>query len=125
MPDLPIGTVTFVFTDIAGSTHLWEQHNGAMSMALARHDAILRVAVESHHGVVFKTVGDAGHAVFGNASDALAAALDQGDVATSYTLFEESLALFRETGDKRNIALPLKDFGLIASQQGDHTTART
>jgi DNA-binding NarL/FixJ family response regulator len=39
-------------------------------------------------------------------------------------MFAESLALFRATGDQRNIALPLKDFGLIASQQGDYVTAR-
>jgi predicted ATPase/class 3 adenylate cyclase/DNA-binding CsgD family transcriptional regulator len=75
MPDLPIGTVTFLFTDIAGSTQLWEQHNDAMSLALARHDSILREAVESHQGVIFKTVGDSSHAVFGSAPDALAAAM--------------------------------------------------
>src|SRR5258706_9881350 len=75
MPDLTMGTVTFLFTDIVGSTKLWEQHNDVMSAALARHDAILRDAVEVHHGVVFKTVGDGGHAVFGSAADALAAAV--------------------------------------------------
>ena len=74
MPDLPIGTVTFLFTDIAGSTKLWEQHNDAMSTALARHDTLLREAVESHNGVIFKTVGDAGHMVFSSPFDALAAA---------------------------------------------------
>src|SRR6266508_5041854 len=75
MSDLPIGIVTFLFTDIAGSSNLWEQHTNAMSEALPRHDAMLREAIESRYGVVFKTVGDGSHAVFGNASDALAAAV--------------------------------------------------
>jgi class 3 adenylate cyclase len=46
MADLPTGTVTFLFTDIAGSTTLWEQHPEAMPSALARHDALMRQAVE-------------------------------------------------------------------------------
>src|SRR3712207_8813065 len=75
MPDLPTGTVTFLFTDIEGSTTRWEQRREAMQVALARHDAILRKAIEAHGGVVFKTVGDAFYAVFPTAPDALAAAL--------------------------------------------------
>ncbi len=43
---LPSGTVTFLFTDIKGSTRLWEQHPGAMPGALARHDALSRPAFE-------------------------------------------------------------------------------
>ncbi len=72
---LPTGTVTFLFTDIEGSTMLWEQHPQAMRAALARHDAILRQAVALHRGVVFKTVGDSVHAVFARAIDALSDAL--------------------------------------------------
>jgi LuxR family maltose regulon positive regulatory protein len=72
---LPTGTVTFLFTDIEGSTQLWEQHKEAMPIALADHDAIVRTAIQSHRGVVFKTVGDSFHAVFARAGDALAAAL--------------------------------------------------
>src|SRR5262245_46229356 len=71
----PAGTVTFLFTDIAGSTQLWEQYPAAMPVALARHDRLLREAIESHGGLVFKTVGDAFCAAFGTAPDALAAAL--------------------------------------------------
>ena len=41
MPDRPVGTVTFLFTDIEGSTQLWEQYRSAMAQAVARHDAIL------------------------------------------------------------------------------------
>ena len=68
--------VTFLFTDIQGSTRLWEQHPEAMKLALARHDAILRHAIESHGGHVFKTVGDAFYAAFTSAPEAVSAALD-------------------------------------------------
>ena len=47
MAELPTGTVTFLFTDIEGSTRLWEDHQDAMKDALARHDAILRGSVEA------------------------------------------------------------------------------
>src|SRR6266542_5177005 len=73
---LPSGTVTFLFTDVVGSTQLWEQHHEAMGTALARHDTLLRQAIGAHGGVVFKTVGDSVHAVFARAPDALATALD-------------------------------------------------
>ena len=71
----PSGTVTFLFTDIAGSTALWEQHPEAMHIALARHDTLLRQAIERHDGHVFKTVGDSFYAAFGTPAAALAAAL--------------------------------------------------
>jgi LuxR family maltose regulon positive regulatory protein len=74
-PALPTGTVTFLFTDIAGSTQLWEQYTQEMADALARHDTILREAIAAHAGVVFKTIGDGVCAVFARAADALAAAL--------------------------------------------------
>ncbi|HEY6597883.1 MAG TPA: adenylate/guanylate cyclase domain-containing protein, partial [Pseudomonadales bacterium] len=61
---LPAGNVTFLFTDIEGSTRLWEQSPDAMHIALARHDAILREAIEKHGGHIFKTAGDAFHAAF-------------------------------------------------------------
>lgn len=70
------GTVTFLFTDIEGSTTRWEHQTGAMQIALARHDVLLRGAIETHGGRVFKTVGDAFYAVFASAPDALKAALD-------------------------------------------------
>jgi predicted ATPase/class 3 adenylate cyclase len=73
---LPSGTVTFLFTDIEGSTRLWERHPEAMRTALARHDALLRQAIESRGGHVFKTVGDAFCAVFSSAPDAARASLD-------------------------------------------------
>ena len=57
MPERPTGTVTFLFTDIEGSTKLWERHPAAMKAAVARHDAILRNVVEAHLGYVVKTTG--------------------------------------------------------------------
>ena len=90
MRDLPTGTVTFLFTDLEGSTRLWEEHPGAMRDALARHDEILRDAVEKRDGHVVKTTGDGLHAAFGTAPDAVAAALDaqQALVAEDWTLPE-------------------------------------
>jgi predicted ATPase/class 3 adenylate cyclase len=76
MPELPTGTVTFLFTDIEGSTRLWEQHPEAMRLALARHDALLRQAIENHGGHVFKTMGDQFCAAFAAAPNALGAALE-------------------------------------------------
>src|SRR5262245_58929345 len=73
--NLPSGTVTFLFTDIEGSTKLWEEHPEAMKPALARHDALLRSAIETNDGVVFKTIGDAFCAAFHTAPDALNTAL--------------------------------------------------
>ena len=73
---IPVGTVTFLFTDLEGSTRSWEQQGPAMSTALARHDAIVRAACAGNNGYVFKTLGDAFCVAFGAAHDALAAAID-------------------------------------------------
>lgn len=73
---LPAGTVTFLFSDIEGSTHRWEAHREAMEAAVERHDQILRNAIETNNGYVFKTVGDAFCAAFRQVSDAVAAAID-------------------------------------------------
>ena len=76
MPTIPSGTVTFLFTDIEGSTRLWETQREAMTTALQRHDALLRQCIESHGGHIFKTVGDAFCAAFATAPSAVDAALD-------------------------------------------------
>jgi len=73
---LPTGTVTFLFSDIEGSTERWESHHDAMADAVKRHDVLMRNAIESHGGYVFKTVGDAFCATFPRISDAVAAALN-------------------------------------------------
>lgn len=72
----PTGTVTFLFTDIEGSTRLWEKDPAGMEKALADHDAILRAVIESHAGHIFKTIGDAFCTAFSTPSDALAAAIE-------------------------------------------------
>lgn len=72
---VPAGTMTFFFTDVEGSTRLWETNHNAMALALARHDGIVRAAIVEHGGHIFKTGGDAFFAAFQHASDGLAAAL--------------------------------------------------
>lgn len=72
---LPSGTVAFLFTDVEGSTKLWEAHGAVMGATIARHDELLRRTIETHFGHVFKTVGDAFCAAFDTAQHALAAAL--------------------------------------------------
>jgi class 3 adenylate cyclase len=67
--------VTFLFTDIEGSTRLWERDSSAMQVALARHDELCARAIESNDGYVFKTVGDAFCAAFATAPSAVEAAL--------------------------------------------------
>jgi len=75
MAELPTGTVTFLFTDLAVSTRLWDVEPDAMRDALARHDEILRDAVETHDGVVVKGRGDGIHAAFATAEAAVRAAI--------------------------------------------------
>jgi predicted ATPase len=73
----PQGTVTFLLTDIEGSTKLWLQHPEAMRLALARHDALLSAGIEAQGGTLLKQrgEGDSCFAVFSRATDAVAAAL--------------------------------------------------
>lgn len=75
---LPVGTVTFLLTDIAGSTERWERAPKAMGVAVARHYELLDDAITAHHGVrpVEQGEGDSVVGAFARASDASAAALD-------------------------------------------------
>ena len=102
MPELPSGTVTFLFTDIEGSTQRWEQRPEAMKTALARHHALLRGAIASHGGHVFQVIGDAFCAAFETAPEAVAAA-----VAAQQALHAE----------------PWGDIGPIRVRMGIHTGA--
>jgi predicted ATPase/class 3 adenylate cyclase len=70
---IPSGTITFVFTDIEGSTQRWDRDRAAMQSAVRRHDVLLREAIVAHHGHVFKTIGDAFCAAFARPEDAVAA----------------------------------------------------
>jgi class 3 adenylate cyclase len=72
-PEPASGTLTFLFTDLEGSTRRWEQFPQAMKAALERHDAILGAAVAGANGQVVKSTGDGMMAVFASATDALGA----------------------------------------------------
>src|SRR3954468_22183620 len=74
MPELPGGTVTFLFTDIEGSTQLLHELGDAYADALAEHRRVLRGAFERHGGVEVDTQGDAFFVAFARAGDGLAAA---------------------------------------------------
>ncbi len=75
MAQPPAGTVTFLFTDIEGSTRLWQQHPDGMDAALKRHHALLNTSIAGHGGYVFQIIGDAFCAAFTTANDGLEAAL--------------------------------------------------
>ncbi len=72
---LPSGTVTLLFTDIEGSSRLWDAHRAAMGRALAIHHEVVRRAIKDHSGVIVKDTGDGFFAAFSRAPDAITAAL--------------------------------------------------
>ena len=76
MPNQPSSTLTFLFTDIEGSTRLWQEFPEQMKANLARHDQLLRECIERNEGHVFKTVGDAFCAAFSTAPQAMKAAIE-------------------------------------------------
>src|SRR5258708_31114218 len=97
MPGLhqpPTGTLTFLFTDIEGSTKRWETNPPAMQPPFARQEAILRHAIEANSGFAYKMIGDAFQAAFATAPQALQAAID-----AQLALYAEKWAA--ETGDVR------------------------
>jgi predicted ATPase/class 3 adenylate cyclase len=111
MPPEPASqTLTFLFTDIEGSTRLWEQYQRSMKDALERHDAILRDAVETSNGQVVKTIGDGFMAVFGSAVDGVSACLQ-----AQHGLAHEP---WGETGPLR-VRMGLHT-GEAASREGDY-----
>jgi class 3 adenylate cyclase len=82
MGNYPTGTVTFLFTDIEGSTKLAQEYPDHWEAMRERHDAILKSAIETHRGHVFQVVGDAFCAAFHSATDALrSAVMSQLDLA--------------------------------------------
>jgi len=70
---LPSGTVTFLLTDLEGSTRLWEQDPEAMKAAMVRHDELLEKAIAADRGFVFARMGDGMAAAFATARDAVSA----------------------------------------------------
>jgi len=78
----PSGTVTFLFTDIEGSTRLWEERPDEMRTMVADHDERFRSAIEHNGGYVLPTDGDGFTAAFGRGADSVAAAEQaQGAIA--------------------------------------------
>ncbi len=75
MAERPTGTVTFLFTDIEGSTRLWAEHPEPMGKAVARHEKLIVEAVESRRGHVFFTAGDSFGVAFASAGEAVSAAV--------------------------------------------------
>jgi len=102
----PSGTITFVFTDIEGSSQLWEKHPEAMKTALARHDSLLRYIFEDHNGFIFKTVGDAFCVAFPTAPVAFYAAIaaQEALLAESWgkTPIKVRIALHTGTAEERD-----------------------
>jgi class 3 adenylate cyclase len=72
----PSGVVTFLFTDIEGSTRRWEPDAEAMRSALLAHDKVLRIAIEAHDGFLFSHTGDGVVAAFASPMSAVNAAID-------------------------------------------------
>ena len=72
----PTGTVTFLFTDVEGSTRRWQDEPEAIRALLVEHDAILRDVIDKHRGHSFKHTGDGVAAVFSSSADAVNAAVD-------------------------------------------------
>jgi predicted ATPase/class 3 adenylate cyclase len=91
---LPVGTVTFLYTDIEGSTQRWERNAAAMKAAVERHDALLRGCIVDAGGTVFRTMGDAFCAVFPTAPQAVAAAL-AAQKALGAETWDETIAPIR------------------------------
>jgi class 3 adenylate cyclase len=71
----PSGVVTFLFTDIEGSTRRWEADAAAMRVALVNHDEVLRIAIEEHGGFLFSHTGDGVVAAFASPMSAVEAAV--------------------------------------------------
>jgi WD40 repeat protein/serine/threonine protein kinase len=93
--DLPVGTVTFLFTDIVGSTPLWEKNPRAMREALARHNSMLKETIEAHGGRVFKVIGDAFQAAFATPLQAVEATIAAQSALTAARWGETGLIQVR------------------------------
>ena len=103
---LPTGTVTFLFSDVEGSTQLWENQHESMSSALAAHDKILRSAIEDAGGHVFSTAGDAYAAAFERPIQALTAAVAAQtgltDLSVGDTPMKVRMAVHTGTAEERD-----------------------
>lgn len=80
---LPSGTVTLLFTDIEGSSALWDEHRSAMALALTRHNQMLADVIAAHDGHVVKDKGDGFFAAFASAESAIAACVEAQQAISS------------------------------------------
>ena len=110
MEVFPTGAVTFLFTDIEGSTAAWEKGRDAMAVDLEVHDAVIRSAVEANAGCVFATGGDSFSVSFGSPSSALSAA-----IAAQQSLVEAESPLLVLMGSIR--VKPWNGMGTISDQR--------
>jgi predicted ATPase/class 3 adenylate cyclase/tetratricopeptide (TPR) repeat protein len=131
---LPTGTVTFLFTDIEGSTQLWERFPQRMREALSRHDGLLRAAIEAHDGRVVKGLGDGVYAVFRRAGDAVEAAIAAQRALAEIRNYDLAIRNEQTTADSRRPttdplntdllntdSLPTDHWPLIRVRMGIHT----
>jgi predicted ATPase/class 3 adenylate cyclase len=115
MAQLPSGTVTFLFTDIAGSTALWERDRATMRAAVDRQLTILRSLITAHHGFLYKTIGDGTQAAFTSADEALRAA-----VAAQRALLQET---WGEPPGPVKVRMALHAGEAIPDTRGDYLAA--
>ena len=102
MQPAPTGTVTFLFTDVEGSTRLWEERPEAMSGDLAQHDDQLRDTIEANGGYVVKGTGDGFHAAFADAGAAVSAAVAAQRIVTETTSLQVRMGLHTGVADFRD-----------------------
>ncbi|MDX1468143.1 MAG: adenylate/guanylate cyclase domain-containing protein [Acidimicrobiia bacterium] len=104
--NLPTGTVTFLFSDVEGSTRLWEEHHDEMRTALASHDKVMRSAIEDNDGHVFSTAGDAYSASFARPTAALQAAITAqaglADLSVAGSPLRVRMAVHTGSADERD-----------------------
>ena len=121
MVELPSGTVTFLLTDIEGSTALWERLPAEMRLTVARHDALLTESIERRRGAVIhnRGEGDSFFSVFSRASDAVAAgAFGSGSSAASGRPSRASHMLARNSaGSGRTQASTLRSMRSISGRR--------
>src|SRR5215218_3292356 len=102
MAERPTGTVTFLFTDIEGSTRLWEDRPDDMRVALAEHDALLRDVFDAHGGYVFSTGGDGFAVAFSHARDAVDAAVEAQAALDDHPLVNVRMGIHTGEVDERD-----------------------
>jgi predicted ATPase/class 3 adenylate cyclase len=99
---LPTGTVTFLFTDVEGSTQRWDTEPDEMRDALAQHDALLKETISQHDGVVFATGGDGFAVAFARAGQALACAGDAQQALRAAGCLPVRMAVHTGEADERD-----------------------